>query len=79
MEQFNKTVGITEYPGGYIITRYVDFAFMDVYNKGANATEAMLDYVTEINKEITRKRKEFGFEYIEITYANSAEFIEAEK
>lgn len=79
MKQFNKTVGITEYPGGYIITRYVDFAFMDVYNKGANATEAMLDYVTEINKEITRKRKEFGFDYIEITYANSSDYIESEE
>ncbi len=79
MEQFNNTVGITEYPGGYIISRYVEFAFLDVYNDGANATEAMLDYVTEINKEITRKRKEFGFEYIEITYSNSSEFIEAEK
>ena len=78
MEQFNETVGITEYPGGYIITRYVDFAFMDVYNNGANATEAMLDYVTEINKEITRKRKEFGFDYIEITYSNSSDFIESE-
>lgn len=65
MEQFRETEGITEYPGGYIITRYVDFAFMDVYNDGANATEAMLDYVTEINKEITRKREEFGFETYE--------------
>ena len=50
---------------------------MDVYNNGANATEAMLDYVTEINKEITRKRKEFGFDYLEITYSNSADFIES--
>ena len=78
MEQFNETVGITEYPGGYIITRYVDFAFMDVYNNGANATEAMLDYVTEINKEITRKRKEFGYDYLEITYSNSSDYIESE-
>ncbi len=78
MDQFEKTVGITEYPGGYIITRYVDFAFMDVYNDGANATEAMLDYVTEINKEITRKRKEFGFDYLEISYSNSADYIESE-
>lgn len=77
MDQFNNTVGITEYPGGYIITRYVDFAFMDVYNNGANATEAMLDYVTEINKEITRKRKEFGFDYLEISYSNSADYIES--
>ncbi len=78
MEQFDNTVGITEYPGGYIITRYIDFAFMDVYNDGENATEAMLNYVTEINKEITRKRKEFDFEYIEITYSNSADFIEGQ-
>ena len=78
MEQFNKTVGITEYPGNYIIARYVDFAFMDVYNNGENATEAMLDYVTEINKEITRKRKEFGFPYLEISYSNSADYIESE-
>jgi len=65
MKQFNNTVGITEYPGGYIITRYVDFAFLDVYNDSANATEAMLDYIVDINKEITRKRKEFGFELAE--------------
>ena len=65
MKQFENTVGITEYPGGYIITRYVDFAFLDVYNDSANATEAMLDYIVDINKEITRKRKEFGFELAE--------------
>ena len=41
-------------------------------------TEAMLDYVTEINKEITRKRKEFGYDYLEITYSNSSDYIESE-
>ncbi len=78
-KQFNNTVGITEYPGGYIISRYVEFAFLDVYNDGANSTEAMLEYVTEINKEITRKRKEFDFEYLDINYQNSSEYIEAQK
>lgn len=78
MGQFTKTVGITEYPGGYIISRYVDFAFMEVYNNGTNAVEAMLDYITDINKEITRKRKEFGFDYIEISYSDSSQFIESE-
>lgn len=72
--QFEKTVGITEYPGGYIIARYVDFAFMNVYKNNASPVESLLDYVTEINKEITRKRKEFGFDYIEISY--SEQFIE---
>ncbi len=78
-KQFNNTVGIPEYPGGYIISRYVEFAFLDVYNDGANSTEAMLEYVTEINKEITRKRKEFDFEYLDINYQNSSEYIEAQK
>ena len=78
-KQFNNTVGIPEYPGGYIVSRYVEFAFLDVYNDGANSTEAMLEYVTEINKEITRKRKEFDFEYLEINYQNSSEYIEAQK
>ena len=76
--QFDNTVGITEYPGAYIITRYIDFAFMDVYNKGANASDAMLDYVMNINKEISRKRKEFGFEYIDISKLSINDYVEQE-
>ncbi len=74
--QFDNTVGITEYPGAYIITRYIDFAFMDVYNEGANASDAMLDYVMSINKEISRKRKEFGFEYIDISKLSINDYVE---
>ena len=76
--QFDNTVGITEYPGAYIITRYIDFAFMDVYNEGANASDAMLDYVMNINKEISRKRKEFGFEYIDISKLSINDYVEQE-
>lgn len=74
--QMNNLAAVPEYPGGYIIARYVDFAFLDVYNNSANPVEAMLDNVTEINKEISRKRKEFGFDYYEISYSTS--FMESE-
>ncbi len=75
--QFNHTVGVPEYPGHYIVDRYVSFAFLDVYNEGAEAVESLLDIVTDINKEITRKRKEFDFEYIEFDYSTSSQYIES--
>jgi hypothetical protein len=60
--------GIPEFPGSYIITRYVQFAFMNVYNSSGSATgnsavESLLDYVIIINKELNRKRKEFDLAY----------------
>jgi len=73
--QINNLAAVPEYPGGYIITRYVQFAFLDVYNNSADAVESMLDNITEINKEISRKRKEFDLDYYEISY--STNFVEA--
>jgi len=73
--QINNLEAIPEYPGGYIISRYVQFAFLAVYNDSADAVESMLDNITEINKEISRKRKEFGLDYYEISY--STNFVEA--
>ncbi|MBO5274028.1 MAG: extracellular solute-binding protein [Clostridia bacterium] len=69
--QFYNLAAIPEYPGGYIITCYVDFAFMDVYNNNADPVESMLDNITEINKEISRKRLEFGLEAYEISYSTN--------
>ncbi len=68
--QMKNLVGIPEYPGSYIISRYVKFAFLAVYNQdatstGENAEEALLDVIIDINKEISRKRKEFHLEYYE--------------
>ena len=48
-------------PGNYILSRYTNFAFLDVYDKGDAASEAMRYYMDEINKEITRKRAEYDF------------------
>ncbi len=75
--QLEHSAGITEYPGGYIITRYIDFAFMDVYNDGVNASDAMLDYIVSINKEISRKREEFGFEAYDIGELSTNQFVES--
>ena len=64
--QFENISGIPEMPGGYIIDRYIQFAFLAVYNNNADAATSMLDNITEINKEITRKRKEFDLETLEL-------------
>ncbi len=65
MEQLE---GTPEFPGGYIITRYVDFAFLDAYNNGANPVDAMLDQIIHMNNELTRKRGEFGLDTYEDVY-----------
>lgn len=58
--QFNAVTCTPEYPGGYIIARYANFAFLDVYNDGDEPVEKLLSYVDDINSELTRKRKEFN-------------------
>lgn len=66
MEQFKHLSSTPEYPGGYIISRYSNFAFLDAYNNDEDPVEALLAYVDDINKEITRKRKEFDLETLEL-------------
>ena len=60
--QFNNLASIPNYPGSYIIARYVDFAFMAAYNDGADPSQSLQSYIHTINEEITRKRAEFGLE-----------------
>lgn len=66
MAQYNNLATIPEMPGGYIISRYVDFAFLDARNNNADPVESLLDYIDDINKEITRKRKEFDLDTLEL-------------
>lgn len=66
MEQFKSLSAVPEYPGGYIIARYTNFAFLDAYNNSADPVEALLGYIDDINKEITRKREEFDLETLEL-------------
>lgn len=64
--QFTNLVAVPPYPGTYIISRYLEFAFLSAYNDYANPTEELQSYVNAINKEITRKRKEFKLETVDI-------------
>ncbi|MGM9624418.1 MAG: extracellular solute-binding protein, partial [Eubacteriales bacterium] len=66
MAQFTNLKATPEYPGSYIITRYVDFAFLAAYNSNADPVESMLKQYIYINKEITRKRQEFGLDTLEL-------------
>ena len=58
--QFNAVACTPEFPGRYIIGRYTGFAFLDVYNNGANPVDELQSYINDINVELTRKREEFG-------------------
>lgn len=64
--QFNNLASIPNYPGSYIIGRYTQFAFLAAYEKNADPTTKLQSYIPIINKEITRKRSEFGLETLEI-------------
>lgn len=59
IEQWSKSVGIPEVPGGYYTGRNLENAFREVVNNDANPRETLQEYVIIINNEITKKRKEF--------------------
>jgi len=61
-DQLDQSVGMPVYPGDYMIARAVNFAFMKVYDKGANPSEILLEYIDSINNELERKRVEFGLD-----------------
>ena len=63
--QFENLASIPNYPGSYIIDRYTSFAFLAAYNDNKDPVNALLSYITTINKEITRKRSEFELETVD--------------
>lgn len=68
-ECVNKLVGVPDMPGAYIISRYVNFAFLNAYNNNASPSDELLGYCDLINKEFERKREELNREfYIPTTY-----------
>lgn len=58
--QMGELTGTPEVPGGYYLTRSVEFAAKTAYTTGDG--EILLDYAKEANEEIRRKREEFGLE-----------------
>ena len=77
IKQFNNLAAVPNYPGSYYIDRYTKFAFLDAYNNSANPVTALQGYINQINNEITRKRKEFGLETLEIGETLASKRIEA--
>ena len=59
MNQMDHMSSIVNYPGSYIITRYMQFAFLDAVNESTDPVDAMTGYIDAINAEISRKREEF--------------------
>ncbi len=59
-DQIKNMSSIVNYPGSYIYSRYLNFAFLDAVNDGADPVDALTEYIDAINSEITRKRAEFG-------------------
>ncbi|MBR6676012.1 MAG: extracellular solute-binding protein [Clostridia bacterium] len=55
----DETYAIEPFPGDYFVGRYTGFAFAAAYNQGADPSDSLLQHVDAINKELSRKRKEF--------------------
>ena len=59
-KQVQELAGTPELPGSYMMSRTVDFSFNSVYTQNSNPTTVISDYLSQLNDEIQRKRKEFG-------------------
>ncbi len=59
-EQYKWTREVPEVLGGYMTTRQVDFMWNNVVIRQWTPLDALEDAVWEINRELERKRKEFG-------------------
>jgi len=60
--QWDQTVGIREVPGGYYTGRHISNAIRKCINDKDDSRETIIDYSIKIDEEITKKRKEFGYE-----------------
>ena len=61
-EQWVNVRGVPQVAGGYYTARSLDNAIRTVVNQNENTRETMLDFATDIDEEITVKRKEFNLE-----------------
>ena len=63
--QMDHMSSIVNYPGSYIMARYMKFAFLEVVEDGTDSTEALSQYIKTMNDEIRRKREEFNLPILE--------------
>ena len=61
-EQRSWVVGFHEIAGGYFTSSHITNAVRKVMNEREDPRETLLDYATTINKEIDKKRIEFGLD-----------------
>jgi len=65
MQQLEATEGVPEVPGGYMTGRMIDYAFKAVVTNGQNPREALYLNIKAIDKELSKKRREFNLSYLE--------------
>ena len=73
--QFANLASIPNYPGNYIVDRYLKFAFLDAYDDNKDPAKAIEYYVSTINKEIARKREEFRLETLDYVDDNGRDIV----
>ncbi len=59
-DQWSYVTGTPEVPGGYYTARHLNNAWRAVVYNGDDPRETLLDYVRDIDDELTGKRNEFG-------------------
>lgn len=59
--QLDSVVQIPELPGGYYTARGIDQAFWNVVEQNKNPTDMMLEWGEIVNREITRKQREYSY------------------
>ena len=71
--QYDQVRTIPAMPGSYVLDRYINFAFLSVYNGLGEPAESLVENIKFINAEISRKRKEFGLPTLEDIEENEKE------
>ena len=62
LKQLKSAKAFVEVPGGYLTSRYYDFAFRYIVYDGDNVRDTMLESVASINREIQHKRMEYNLD-----------------
>lgn len=61
-EQIAELSPIPQVPGGYLTTRYYDFAFRYIVYDGDRVRDSMIEAAEKIDAEILHKREEYGLD-----------------
>ncbi len=62
LEQREWVKAFVEVPGGYLTTRYYDFAFRYIVYNGENVRDTLTENVESIDREIAHKRAEYNLD-----------------